>query len=83
MTVLPSLAKFFKRRMTWRAVVESRPVVGSSRKIMLGLTMSSTPIEVLFLSPPLIPFIKAFPTFTSAQLDSPSYLIRSSTILYF
>jgi len=83
MTVFPSRAKFFKRSITCSAVVESRPVVGSSRKIILGLTISSTPIEVLFLYPPLIPLIKVFPTLTSAQLDSPNYLIRSSTILFF
>lgn len=67
--------------MTCKAVVESKPVVGSSRKMMLGFVISSTPIEVRFLSPPLIPLMKAFPTFTSAQLVSPSSNIRSSTIL--
>ena len=82
-TVLPWLASFFRRRITWRAVVESRPVVGSSKKIILGFVMSSTPIEVLFLSPPLIPLIKLFPTFVSAQLVRPNSLIRFSTLYCF
>ena len=37
---------------TSEAVAESKPVVGSSRKIKLGYVSISTPIEVLFLSPP-------------------------------
>ena len=39
------------------AVYESRPVVGSSRKIKLGFVINSTPIEHLFLSPPETPLI--------------------------
>ena len=69
--------------MTCRAVVESSPVVGSSRNIILGLVMSSTPIDVLFLYPPLIPFRMALPTLVLAQLVSPSCTIKSSTILAF
>jgi len=42
-------------------VYESRPVVGSSRKIKLGLVISSTPIEVLFLSPPDTPLTRGPP----------------------
>jgi hypothetical protein len=45
------------------AVNESKPVVGSSRNIRLGSVMSSTPIEVLFLSPPEIPLISGPPIF--------------------
>jgi hypothetical protein len=44
-----------------KEVAESSPVVGSSRNIKLGLDNSSTPIETLFLSPPLIPLINVFP----------------------
>lgn len=58
-------------------MVESKPVVGSSKKIMPGFVISSTPIEVLFLYPPLIPLIKVLPTFTSAQLTKPNSLIKS------
>jgi hypothetical protein len=36
-------------------------VVGSSKKIKLGFEISSTPIEVLFLSPPETPFIRSPP----------------------
>lgn len=63
--------------------MESKPVVGSSKKIIPGLVINYTPIEVLFLYPPLIPLMKVFPTFTSAQLTRPSSLIRSYTILCF
>ena len=38
-----------------------KPVVGSSKKIKLGFDKSSTPIETLFLSPPLTPLIILFP----------------------
>ena len=61
MMVLPEFARFFKIIITWVAVYESRPVVGSSRKIKDGSVMSSTPIEVLFLSPPETPLIKEPP----------------------
>ena len=83
MTVFPCLAKFFNSIITCRAVEESNPVVGSSKKMMLGFVINYTPIEVLFLSPPLIPLIIAFPTLVSAQEVSPSSKIRSWTILYF
>ena len=83
MTVFPSLARFFKSKITCKAVVESNPVVGSSKKMIPGLVISSTPIDVLFLYPPLIPLMKVLPTFTSAQLTNPTSLIRSYTILCF
>lgn len=60
-TVLPDLANLFKILMIINEVAESSPVVGSSKKIKLGFDNNSTPIEVLFLSPPLIPLIKVFP----------------------
>lgn len=43
------------------AVNESKPEVGSSSIIQNGSLINSTPIDVLFLSPPDIPFIIAFP----------------------
>ena len=43
------------------AVNESRPVVGSSKKIRVGFVISSTPTEVRFRSPPEIPFTRGPP----------------------
>lgn len=61
MTVLPDIDNSFKVSMTEVAVKESRPVVGSSKKIRFGSVISSTPIDVLFLSPPDTPFIRGPP----------------------
>jgi hypothetical protein len=55
--VLPNFAKSLRSWITLQAVAESKPVVGSSRKIRLGLVRSSTPIEALFLSPPETPLL--------------------------
>ena len=61
-TVRPSfLARSPRDSITDVAVNESRPVVGSSRKIRFGSVISSTPIEVLFLSPPEIPLTSGPP----------------------
>jgi hypothetical protein len=59
--VLPVFAKFLRVSITHVDVKESRPVVGSSKKIKLGSVISSTPIEHLFFSPPETPFTKAPP----------------------
>ena len=72
MIVLPSSASFFNNNITCRAVVESNPVVGSSKNITPGFVISSTPIEVLLRSPPLMPLMNVLPTFTSAQLLNPN-----------
>lgn len=61
MIVLPVKAKSLRISITEVAVNESRPVVGSSKKIKFGSVMSSTPIEVLFLSPPETPLTKGPP----------------------
>lgn len=61
MTVLPLIANSLKVSITDVAVNESRPVVGSSKKIKLGSVISSTPIDVLFLSPPETPLTKGPP----------------------
>jgi len=61
MTVLPCLASLFKNLIKFKEVVESRPVVGSSKKMMDGLMSSYKPIEVLFLSPPETPLILVSP----------------------
>ena len=47
--------------------LNKKPVVGSSRKITEGFVNNSTPIEVLFLSPPEMPLINLFPTLVSAH----------------
>lgn len=63
--------------MTDVAVKESRPVVGSSRKIKFGSVISSTPIEVRFLSPPETPFTRGPPILVFAHFVSLSSLIIS------
>lgn len=47
------------------AMNESRPDVGSSRRIILGSVMSSTPIAVRLRSPPEIVFFLILPTIVS------------------
>jgi len=69
-TVLPDVAKSLSTSMTLVAVKESKPVVGSSKKIRFGFVINSTPIEVLFLSPPEIPLRSAPPILVSAHLLS-------------
>lgn len=59
--VLPLCANSLRVSTTEVAVNESSPVVGSSRKMRLGSVISSTPIEVLFLSPPETPLISGPP----------------------
>jgi hypothetical protein len=56
------LASLFKNFIRFREVVESKPVVGSSRKIIEGLINSYRPIEVLFFYPPETPLILVSPT---------------------
>lgn len=77
--VLPFYANLFNKSITYNAVDESKPVVGSSKKIKLGLVSNSTPILALFLSPPDTPLIYVFPTLVSAHLVKPSSLISDST----
>lgn len=81
--VLPSTASLFKRSITYSAVDESSPVVGSSKKIKLGLVSSSTPMLALFLSPPETPLIYVFPILVFEQLVKPSSLISDSTLYAF
>ena len=49
--------------MTAYAVLESSPVVGSSRNKTLGEMISSMPMFVRFLSPPETPRERAVPIF--------------------
>ena len=51
--------------MTFSAVLESSPDVGSSKIRRLGLVISSYPIETRFLSPPDTPFLKTPPIIVS------------------
>jgi len=59
--VLPYFESSFSVSITEVAVKESNPVVGSSKNIKLGSVISSTPIDVLFLSPPDTPFTNGPP----------------------
>ena len=77
MIVLPDLAKSFKTSIMFKAIYESSPVVGSSRKIKFGFVTSSTPIDVLLRSPPEIPLMSGPPILVSAHLLSFSLSIKS------
>lgn len=79
-TLTPLLAKFCKTSITCKAVELSSPVVGSSKKITLGSVSNSTPMDVLFRSPPEIPRIKEFPTLVFAHFYRPSSCISCSTL---
>lgn len=70
---------FFKISTTLKDVAESKPVVGSSKKIIDGFVNNSTPIEVLFRSPPDTPLIKLFPILVFAHCCSPNSFNKSST----
>lgn len=52
-TVLPLLARFFSSWMHCDAVTSSKPLVGSSRKNIVGFATDSRAMERRFLSPPL------------------------------
>lgn len=75
-TLTPLLLKDFNNSITYKEVELSRPVVGSSKKIMAGLVSNSTPIEVLFLSPPEIPLIIIFPILESLHFYKPNSFIK-------
>ncbi len=78
--VLPFFAKSLNNKITCKAVVESSPVVGSSKNMALGFVISSIPIDVRFLYPPDTPLIKVFPILTSAQSVNPNSSSNSSTL---
>jgi len=82
-TLTPLRLKIFKSSTTCRAVELSSPVVGSSKKSIEGLVRSSTPMDVLFLSPPETPLIKELPTFVFLHLVNPSSLINLLTLVIF
>ena len=63
----------------FKAVVLSRPVVGSSKNNKFGFCINSIPILTLFFCPPDIPLINSSPTIVSAQSYNPNKSIKSST----
>jgi hypothetical protein len=79
-TVLPFLAYFSRSLTIYTALKLSSPDVGSSRRINDGSVINSTPIAVLFLSPPEIVFYITEPIKTFATLVNPSSSKSSSTL---
>jgi hypothetical protein len=80
-TLIPLNANFFNIFITYIEVDESRPVVGSSKNIILGSVNNSIPIDVRFLSPPEIPFTKPPPIGRSAHFCKPRSSINVSIIV--
>mmetsp|Transcript_111001 Transcript_111001/g.320787 ORF Transcript_111001/g.320787 Transcript_111001/m.320787 type:complete len:227 (-) Transcript_111001:194-874(-) len=78
-TVLPESARLRSVSTTPVAAVLSKPLVGSSRKITLGLEMSSQAIASRRRSPPDIPRTFASPTIVSAAFSSLIWERRSFT----
>lgn len=68
--------------ISFNAVVESRPDVGSSISKSYGFVISSYPIEVLFRSPPESPLSNTFPKTVFSQSYSDRKLIISVTLSY-
>jgi hypothetical protein len=79
-TVIPFLASYFNSFTIYNAVLESKPLVGSSNNSNFGFVISSYPIDVRFLSPPDNPFRKNPPTNVFLQLCNLSLVITFSTI---
>lgn len=76
-TMLPPLAMSFTFSTTLKALVESRPEVGSSRNSREGLWIMSIPIETLRLSPPDTPLLPSSPMYVCAVLcTAVSYTIK-------
>ena len=70
--VLPVIANCFKYFIITKEVKESIPVVGSSIITIGGFETISYAIEVLFLSPPDIPFDRTLPIRESAHFSKPN-----------
>ena len=79
-TLTPLRLRILSNSTTCKAVELSRPVVGSSKNNIDGFVRSSTPMEVLFLSPPEMPRIKELPTLVFLHLVKPSSLINLLTL---
>lgn len=80
-TVLPHLAKSFNNLTIFKALKLSKADVGSSSIIKDGSVINSTPIAVLFLSPPDINFYMEEPIEILATLNRPSSFSNYSTLL--
>lgn len=65
--VIPFDASFFSSYTIFKAVLLSKPLVGSSNKIKLGSVINSYPIHVLFRSPPEMLFRTNPPILVSLQ----------------
>mmetsp|Transcript_8657 Transcript_8657/g.12622 ORF Transcript_8657/g.12622 Transcript_8657/m.12622 type:complete len:207 (+) Transcript_8657:1304-1924(+) len=76
MTTFPALETLSRSSMSCSATKESKPLVGSSQKIIPGLVTSSTPILVLFRCPPE----RASPIIKSAHPTRPRCIRFSSTM---
>ena len=75
LTVQFERASFFRHVMSCKAVSLSSPLVGSSKKIMLGLVTKPSATLNLLLSPPLMPLMpdSSSPTSVSLQPSSSYY----------
>ena len=62
MIVIPKCVKSFNADKTTDAEALSKPLVGSSKKIIEGSATNSIPILTRFLCPPLIPLFSTEPT---------------------
>lgn len=67
-TMLPPLAMSFTFSTTLKALVESRPEVGSSRNKRDGLWIMSIPMETLRFSPPETPLLPSLPMYVYVAL---------------
>lgn len=67
-TMLPLFAMSLTFSTTLKALVESRPEVGSSRKRSDGLWIMSIPMDTLLLSPPDTPLLPSFPIYVCVVL---------------
>ena len=80
MTVFPFLAWFLSEFTIPSALKLSSPEVGSSKSMSEGSVTSSTPMAVLFRSPPERDFFTADPITVLEAANRPSSDNKSSTI---
>ena len=76
---MPLLASVLSSFAILRAVEESNPLVGSSKKSRDGFVMSSNPIDVLLRSPPDSPLDMKPPSLWSQHFYRPSLQMTEST----
>ncbi len=62
LSISTRLASWMRMLSVSKALAESSPVVGSSKNMSLGSSMSSMAIDTRLRSPPLMPFIRWPPT---------------------